>query len=178
MELDFKTVQALSSPTRIKILNEALKKEATPTDISDRIGRSKSTVSSHLEKLQEAELLEKDSEEGRRRVIYRPTKKTEAIIKGRSRKVKFSVLSTVSNAWIAGGLMLGALASKAESASRDSAGQMGTMEAMDAGTEAAKTASQTAGPESVLLFAGFGFLSIALAGLFYGLVVSRLRSDY
>ena len=177
MELDFETVQALSSPTRIKILNEALKKEATPTDISDRIGRSKSTVSSHLEKLQEAELLEKDSEEGRRRVIYRPTKKTEAIIEGRSRKVKFSVLSTVSNAWIAGGLMLGALASKAETASRDSAGQMGTM-AMDTGTEAAKTASQTAGPENVLLFAGFGFLSIALTGLFYGLVVSRFRSDY
>lgn len=175
MELDFKTVQALSSPTRIKILNEALRNESTPTDISEEIGRSKSTVSSHLEKLREAKLLEKDSKNGRRRVIYRPTKKTEAIIEGKSRKVKFSVLSAVSNAWIAGGLLLGALASKAESASRESAGEIGTM-AMETSNQA--SSASAGGPETVLLFAGFGFLSIAVGGLVYGLIVSRFRSDY
>jgi DNA-binding transcriptional ArsR family regulator len=172
MELDFKTIQALSSPTRIKILNEALRSEATPTDISEKIGRSKSTVSSHLEKLQEAGLLERESEKGRRRVVYRPTKKTEAIINGRSRKVKFSLLSTVSNAWIAGGLLLSALS--ASESQQGTSGQMGTMGAIDAGAEAATTGS-AGGPESVLLFAGFGFLSIALAGLVYGLIFSRIK---
>ena len=69
MDVDFKTVKALSSRTRIKILNFALENEATPTRISREIDRSKSTVSSHLEKLVSSGLLEKDSKEGRKRVV-------------------------------------------------------------------------------------------------------------
>ena len=68
MNLDFKTVKALSSPTRIEILAYALKNEATPTGTAKKVGKSKSTVSSHLDKLVDSGLLEKDEKEGRKRV--------------------------------------------------------------------------------------------------------------
>jgi DNA-binding transcriptional ArsR family regulator len=179
MELDFKTVKALSSPTRIEILNEALRSEATPTEISNSVDRSKSTVSSHLEKLQDAGLLEKESEDGRRRVIYRPTEKTETILNGRSKKVKFSLLSTVSNAWIGLGLGLAGLKKFTEPTSQpsSSSGGVGTM-AMDKSAEAGGHTAEAASlssPENILLVAGLGFLSIAVAGLLYGLLVSRLE---
>jgi DNA-binding transcriptional ArsR family regulator len=66
--------------------------------LSDKVGKSKSTVSSHLDELRDAGLLEKDEEEGRRRVVYQPTNKTEAIIEGRSRKVRFSITSSIVSA--------------------------------------------------------------------------------
>lgn len=166
MELDFDTVKALSSRTRIRILNAALEKESTPTDLSDKVGKSKSTVSSHLDKLQNAGLLEKDQVEGRRRVIYKPTSKTKAIIKGRNRKVKFSILSTVSTAWIGLGLGLSAL-----NQSRGGGSDVGVM-----GVEGAQNASQFPSSE-VFLFLGIGFFSISAAGLLYGLVMSRLTNQ-
>jgi DNA-binding transcriptional ArsR family regulator len=177
MELDFKTVKALSSPTRIEILNEALRKESTPTEISKNIDRSKSTVSSHLEKLRDADLLEKESKEGRRRVVYHPTEKTEAILNGRSKKVKFSLLSTVSNAWIGIGFGLAALQSTSSAQSSSSTGGMGAM-AMDKGAEAGQRATEAGSltnPENILLITGLGFLSIAVFGLLYGFLVSRLN---
>ena len=176
MELDFQTVKALSSPTRIKILNEALAGEPTPTELSDKVDKSKSTVSSHLDQLREAGLLEKDEEEGRRRVVYQPTSKTKAIIEGRSRKVKFSLTSSIVSAWVGVGLALGALNQLQKSSKTDSAGQMGAMD-LAAEQETAKTASETAlaSPENALLFAGLGFLTIAVGSLVYGLVISRMK---
>jgi len=94
MELDFKAVKALSSPTRIRILNCLLEKEATPTEISRSVGKSNSTVSNHLDKLIGADLLEKDERDGRKRVVYSPTKKAEAIVKGKEKKVRFSLGSS------------------------------------------------------------------------------------
>lgn len=95
MELDYKAIKALSAPTRIKILHRLLEKEATPTQLSDALGKSKSTISSHLSTLEEAGLVEKDKQEGRRRVTYAPTRKAQAIVEGRERTVRFSVASSV-----------------------------------------------------------------------------------
>lgn len=105
MDLDFKSVKALASPTRLEILNEVLNEEATTTKLSDRLGKSKSTVSSHLKVLTESGLLEKEDEEGRRRVVYRPTGKAKAIIEGKERKVKFSVVSSALTA-LTGSILL------------------------------------------------------------------------
>ena len=65
MNIDFDSVRALASPTRLEILSIVLNEdEATTTKISDELDKSKSTVSSHLKILKEADLLEKDEEEG------------------------------------------------------------------------------------------------------------------
>lgn len=105
MEMDFKTVKALSSQTRIQILNCILERERTPTEISKDVNKSKSTVSSHLEKLLESELIVKNKEDGRKRVIYEPTNKAEHIVKGKEKKVRFSITSSIISTLAGFGLL-------------------------------------------------------------------------
>lgn len=105
MELDFDTLKALSSPTRIAILREALEKESTTTQLSKELEKSKSTVSTHLAKLTEAGLLEKNEVEGRKRVTYESTRKARSIVKGREKKVKFSLASSAVSAFAGMGLI-------------------------------------------------------------------------
>lgn len=100
MELDFRTIKALSSPTRIAILDRLLEKDATPTSLSEDLDKSKSTVSSHLSVLLDAGLVEKDEEEGRRRVVYSPTRKAATIVEGRERRIRFSVTSAIVSAFL------------------------------------------------------------------------------
>lgn len=188
MDLDYDAVRALASPTRIKILNLVLEEEATTTKISNELDKSKSTVSSHLKKLSESGLVEKDDKEGRRRVIYRPTDKSRAIIEGRERKVKFSILSSALTA--AGGIILlgrglkdkiGFQAEKlsGEAMIQGSTGSMGTMDAEGMASATARTVNQTAQDKTGIisavqgipvetLFTAFGILLIFLTALILG----------
>lgn len=168
MELDLKSIKALASATRIQILQKSLEKDATPTSLAEDLGRSKSTISSHLEKLTEAELLEKDSEEGRRRVVYRPTSKAEAIASGKKRKVRFSLATSGLTAF-AGFAILGKLWNKTS----EQAADMGMM----AATETAQKAGESGLiPEEFLLIAGLGFLSIAIGSIVYSLLMRKIGS--
>lgn len=188
MELDFKSIRALSSPTRLKILKKVMDKESTTTKLSDDLGKSKSTISSHLKELTEAGLLEKDKKEGRRRVVYRPTKKADAIVQGKERKVKFSVASSVLSAAGATVLVWQSFRQKANvkaqdlASGSDSSGQMGAFNAMDAGKNATDAASQAAQnselfPEEILLMISAGLLTISASTLLYGLALNKLSSD-
>lgn len=168
MELDFKTIKALSSPTRIKILRLVLQGDYSPTEISSEIGRSKSTVASHLEHLQDAELVEKDSEEGRRRVLYSSTRKAETIVQGKERKVKFSIASSA----ITGLAGLGLIASQKLPVSSSSGSESGTIGTM----EATRTASETGItwlPDSVM-YIGIFLIVVSLVLISYGLAMKRL----
>lgn len=172
MDLDYKSVKALASPTRLEILQMVLNEEATTTKLSEELGKSKSTVSSHLKVLTESGLLEKDEEDGRRRVVYRPTKKAEAIANGRERKVKFSVVSSALTAL--GGVfflsrgMTSTLGYTGEQIEQEAAnraaeqGSAGTMGAMDTESgsitaESTDIANQTAqnAAEGAQLFQNF-----------------------
>lgn len=188
MEINFSTVKALSSPTRVKILNHVLEKEATPTKISNELDKSKSTVSSHLSTLHKAGLIEKDAEEGRRRVTYSPTSKAEAIIQGRERKVKFSFGSSAVSALA--GLGIGAYAlmprfgNSAGTMEGSQSESLSTMTAQpDTGMNTATTASETASgldlssilfSSEVLLVIGMLFLGIAAFSFVYGWTVNNL----
>lgn len=170
MNLDFKTVKALSSPTRIEILAHALKNEATPTNTADRVGKSKSTVSSHMDTLVDSGLLEKDEKEGRKRVVYSPTRKAEAIVNGREKKVKFSIASSMVTGPAGAALLHPVLG---ETFRNDSSSAR-------AGTMMMETTEQTAetGLELSLtypfLFLSAGFMVIAVSALGYGLVLRKL----
>lgn len=188
MELDFKSIRALSSPTRLKILKKVMEKESTTTKLSDELGKSKSTISSHLKELTEAGLLEKDKKEGRRRVVYRPTKKADAIVQGKERKVKFSVASSVLSAAGATILVWQSFRQKANVKAEDltsssgSSGEMGAFNAMETGKNATEAAGQTAQqsapfPEEVLLMISAGLLTISASTLLYGLALNKLSDD-
>ncbi|MEM3400004.1 MAG: VWA domain-containing protein [Candidatus Micrarchaeia archaeon] len=72
---DIELHKALSSETRFDLLKELKEGEKTPTYLSQKFGKSKSTIVEHLEKLEEAGLVEKVEEEGKKFVFYRLTKK-------------------------------------------------------------------------------------------------------
>ncbi|MFB6144205.1 MAG: ArsR/SmtB family transcription factor [Candidatus Nanohaloarchaea archaeon] len=175
MRLDFDTVRALSSPTRIKILDEVMRNESTPTSLSSELDRSKSTVSSHLSKLADAGLVEKDSKEGRKRVVYRPTEKAEAIVSGREKKVKFSITSSAL-------MLLGAIGVfgyqsmglASQGASRDGVSTL-TMQSVETVGEAASTSSQMLDP-ALIKFTGVGLLLLSAGFFAYGLVMSRFSN--
>ena len=181
MRLDFNTVRALSSPTRIKILDHVMTGESTPTTLSNDLDRSKSTVSSHLDKLVSAGLIEKDAEEGRKRVVYQPTDKAEAIVSGREKKVKFSITSSALS-------LLGAAAvfgyekislNSASDTAKETATSL-SMEATSHGAQMAADAaasSQTMLDPSLIKFTGLGLLAVS-GGLFlYGFLMSRFSGE-
>jgi DNA-binding transcriptional ArsR family regulator len=176
MELDFKAVKALSSPTRVKILHQVLEKESTPTRLSEDLDKSKSTISSHLTTLHKAGLVEKDEKEGRKRVSYTPTRKAKAIVEGKERKVRFTIASSALSMMVA----LVAIGSGANSLITDYQTQERSMDAMTLSQESAGTAAQEApstlmnlSPE-ILLFIGAGFLGFSAAGVLYAFTVSKL----
>lgn len=203
MDLDFKSVKALASPTRLEILNKVLDEEATTTKLSDDLDKSKSTVSSHLKVLTESGLLEKDEEEGRRRVVYRPTEKARAIVEGRERKVKFSVVSSALTA--AGAVVTfnqffrrraeealqsysaetesGAMTAMDQTAPGSGGGGMGTMSMETANRTAEKAANATTAPtdpsifqtEQALLVLGIGLLTTSALAIGYAYALNRLR---
>ncbi|MFB6174444.1 MAG: ArsR/SmtB family transcription factor [Candidatus Nanohalobium sp.] len=195
MEIDFKSIRALSSPTRLKILRRVLEKESTTTQLSEELDRSKSTISSHLKELTEAGLVEKDQKKGRRRVVYSPTRKADAIVNGKERKVKFSIGSSVLTA-VAGTFLIwkdfarktaGEAVKAAPKASPQAGGgQMETFKAMDAANatrEAANTTAQKAaeashgmGLEQFFLFLGVGLLAVSASTLIYGIALNHLGS--
>lgn len=78
---DANIYRALSSDTRIDILNTLLEGERTPTDISSKLNKSKATIVEHLDKLREAELVEKIEVDGRKWVFYKLTPRGKSIIK-------------------------------------------------------------------------------------------------
>lgn len=179
MELDYTAIKALSSPTRIKILHQILEKESTPTRLSDDLGKSKSTIASHLSVLEDAGLVEKDKEEGRRRVTYAPTRKAQAIIEGRERTVRFSVassvLSTVLGVGLIGSRFLPAGQSIAQAGGDSGQASALTMQTEQAPARGADAMADASGAldtlltlENGLLALGVGCLLLAILLAFYG----------
>lgn len=162
MKLDFETIRALSSPTRIRILSEAMNAEATTTSLSKEVGKSKSTVSSHLDKLVESGLLEKDEVEGRKRVVYRPTRKAEAILEGKQREVRFSVASSAITGLAGIGLL-----SHSRRVIETSSGP-GLM------MESARDSAQEVVYSEPFLLASIFFMTVAISCLIYGLFLKKL----
>ncbi|WEL23984.1 ArsR/SmtB family transcription factor [Candidatus Nanohalovita haloferacivicina] len=177
MELDFKTVKALSSPTRIKILSRVLEKEYTPTDLSNDIGKSKSTISSHLETLVGSGLVEKDSEEGRKRVVYHPTDKARAIVNEKEKKVKFSIVSSTVTGLVGLGFVGSTLIERPQKGSlQNYAADQGASIMMEGARNAPKaTEAASSNPEQVFFFLGLGFLTISISAILYGLLMRALE---
>ncbi len=205
MDLDYDSVKALASPTRLKILNMVLDEEATTTKLSKELDKSKSTVSSHLKVLTDSGLLDKDEEEGRRRVVYRPTNKAEAIINGREKKVKFSVVSSALTA--VGGVFfltrgvqstLGHVGDTVTPEARNQAaeqGPAGAMGTMDTGSDSMtaqsmETANQTAQNTSEVLqavqslqdispetFIGVALIMVSVSALAYAYLHRKLKKE-
>ena len=175
MELDFKSVKALSSPTRVKILHKILEKEATPTQLSGELDKSKSTISSHLSKLHTAGLVEKDKKEGRKRVCYSPTRKARAIVKGKERRVQFTLASSALSMMVALIAIGSGTQELISSSGSDQAVGAMTMAQESAASEAPSTLLNLS-PE-ILLFTGAGLLGVSVVSFIYGITVKKLSAE-
>lgn len=174
MDLDFKSVKALSSPTRIKILNKLLDKEATTTKLADELGKSKSTISDHLKVLTDSELIDKDEEEGRRRVVYRPTDSAKAIVEGRERKVKFSIASSAITGLLGVYLLKDNLKNFIQKPEPQANSADLMMQSAEASTSAAQN-SQMTEIEMALIVLGGGLLVTAIVLAVYTFILKKLE---
>lgn len=75
------THKVLASETRIEILRELNKGERTPSFLSARLGKNASTIVEHLDKLSEAQMIEKIEERGKKYVFYRLTGKGKTFLR-------------------------------------------------------------------------------------------------
>ncbi|OGI12642.1 hypothetical protein A3K64_03610 [Candidatus Micrarchaeota archaeon RBG_16_36_9] len=82
MEIDRKTLKALSADTRLNILKSLGKRRKTPSELSKELNLATSTVVEHLNKLEEADLIRRE-ETGHKWIYYNLTEKGSSLVKPR-----------------------------------------------------------------------------------------------
>ena len=80
MEIDRKTLKALAADTRLDILKSLGKRRKTPSELSKELRLATSTVTEHLTKLENADLIRRE-ETGHKWIYYSLTKKGENLVK-------------------------------------------------------------------------------------------------
>lgn len=174
MDLDFRSVKALASRTRVRILRELLRREsATTAALRDTVDVAQDQLMMHLETLRNAGLVDAQPADSGMGHEYLPTEKAQAIVKGEERKVTFS-MGTATLSAVFGTVLLGAqlpmfsrrTAMRAESELGENSGNPGV----------------TTGPETgdallhldPLLVAGVVLIVLAAAAFLYGHRIKQL----
>lgn len=85
----------LASETKMKILNELAKGRITPTDLSKRLNKGKSTIVEHLQELEKFGLVTKDEMPGRKWVFYSLTKEGYRVLEGRPKLYQLILPSSI-----------------------------------------------------------------------------------
>lgn len=99
--IDRKALFTLASETRINLLKELDKKRMTQSELSKELDISKTAVKEHLDKLEEAGLVER-SEEGRKWIYYQLTGKGKYVLHPAS-KITITLMLSAAIAAIGGG---------------------------------------------------------------------------
>jgi DNA-binding MarR family transcriptional regulator len=82
MDIDRKTLKALAADTRLDILKSLGKRRKMPSELSKELNLATSTVVEHLDKLEEAGLIQRE-ETGHKWIYYNLTDKGSALVKPR-----------------------------------------------------------------------------------------------
>jgi len=82
MEIDRKTLKALAADTRLDILKSLSKRRKMPSELSKELNLAASTVTEHLDRLEEAGLIRRE-ETGHKWIYYQLTEKGESLVKPR-----------------------------------------------------------------------------------------------
>jgi len=82
MEIDRKTLKALAADTRLDILKSLSKRRKMPSELSKELDLAASTVTEHLDRLEEAGLIRRE-ETGHKWIYYQLTEKGESLVKPR-----------------------------------------------------------------------------------------------
>ncbi len=96
LKLDEETAKVLSSDTRKEIIKSLDERNMTVTELSRKLGLSKSTVHEHLSKLLDSGFVNKLDEEGKKWVYYKLTKKGKDVVGNRVKKVLLFASSAIA----------------------------------------------------------------------------------
>jgi DNA-binding transcriptional ArsR family regulator len=83
MEIDRKTLKALSADTRLDILQSLGKRRKMPSELSKELNLATSTVVEHLNRLEEANLISRE-ETGHKWIYYSLTDKGSSVVRPRA----------------------------------------------------------------------------------------------
>jgi eight-cysteine-cluster-containing protein len=100
MEIDRKTLKALSADTRLDILKSLVRRRKMPSELSKELNLAPSTVVEHLNKLENAGLVKRE-ETGHKWIYYNLTEKGECLVKPRI-PVQFVIVLSITLIVIAG----------------------------------------------------------------------------
>lgn len=94
MEIDRKTLKALAADTRLDILKSLSKRRKMPSELSKELDLATSTVTEHLDKLEEADLIRRE-ETGHKWIYYQLTEKGESLVRPRI-PIQFVLVLSIS----------------------------------------------------------------------------------
>jgi DNA-binding transcriptional ArsR family regulator len=80
MEIDRKTLKALAADTRLDILKSLCKRRKMPSELSKEMGLATSTVTEHLNRLEDAGLIRRE-ETGHKWIYYNLTEKGSSLVR-------------------------------------------------------------------------------------------------
>jgi DNA-binding transcriptional ArsR family regulator len=103
MEIDRKTLKALSADTRLDILKSLGRRRKMPSELSKELNLAVSTVSEHLDRLEEADLVRRE-ETGHKWIYYSLTQKGESLIKPRY-PIQFVIVLSIGLMFIFSGFI-------------------------------------------------------------------------
>ncbi|MEM5777954.1 MAG: winged helix-turn-helix domain-containing protein, partial [Candidatus Aenigmatarchaeota archaeon] len=88
-------IKVINSEAKMNILRELIKGQRTPTDLSRKLGKVKSTIVEHLDELVRLGLVTKTEEEGRKWVFYSLTKDGYRVLESRPKIYELILPSSV-----------------------------------------------------------------------------------
>ncbi|MBU5688248.1 MAG: winged helix-turn-helix domain-containing protein [Candidatus Aenigmatarchaeota archaeon] len=88
-------IKVINSEAKMNILRELSKGQKTPTDLSRKLGKVKSTIVEHLDELVRLGLVAKIEEEGRKWVFYSLTKDGYRVLESRPKIYELILPSSV-----------------------------------------------------------------------------------
>lgn len=103
MEIDRKTLKALAADTRLDILKSLGKRRKMPSELSKELNLATSTVTEHLNRLEEADLVRRE-ETGHKWIYYSLTEKGGSLIKPKI-PVQFVIVLGISIIVISAGFI-------------------------------------------------------------------------
>jgi DNA-binding transcriptional ArsR family regulator len=103
MEIDKKTIKALSADARLEILKALKERRKMPSELSKELDLAPSTIVEHLKVLEETGLVER-KDTGRKWIYYELTNKGDSLIKPRF-PVEFVLMLSLGTIFILSGVL-------------------------------------------------------------------------
>ena len=170
MEIDRKTLKALSADTRIDILKCLKNRRKMPSELSKELSLAPSTVIEHLNKLERANLVKRE-ETGHKWIYYNLTDKGKSLVEPRH-PVQFIIVLSLGLLFVFSGALRYVYNSQFGTFSQSAQAPMVSAPLAESAGDAAKTLAMEVPPTDWLMF-GLFIVGIALIAVSIAVRIRR-----